>query len=90
MSVINMDDYRKKQDQKEDTESSLLTDEEVKKLIFILTSTSPNGITEEDALEVVNWAEEIRFKEILLNMVLDDMVLISFDEEGELVFSIDE
>lgn len=66
-----------------------LTDEEIKVLTMrFATTRGDQGFTEHDLTRALDWAEDVRFAEALLEGVINGLLTIDVDEKGELRFGL--
>ena len=71
-------------------QQSILSDEEIEKLVIALgIGRDGNEFTEEELLKVINWAEEVTIGHALLQNVMTGTVSVDV-KDGEVVFNITE
>ena len=63
----------------------LLTFDEIGKLIHSLATDTPE-FTDEQAFQVIEWAETTRFNQAALKLVLKGLAIISITAQGSLAF----
>ena len=66
-------------------EIGLLTTSEIEKLIRSLATDTPE-FTDEQAFQVIEWAQTTRFSQSALDLILKGLVIISITAEGSLAF----
>jgi hypothetical protein len=66
-------------------EIGFLTASEIEKLIRSLATGTPD-FTDEQAFQVIEWAQTTRFNQAALNLILKGLVIISITGEGGLAF----
>jgi hypothetical protein len=64
-----------------------ITEEEELQLLGALSQGPAQGFTEAEAGEVLKWAHETRLREVILQLVLEGLIQLSFREDGQLVFT---
>jgi hypothetical protein len=65
----------------------IISDEEAEQLILnLLRTRGDRGMTDEDALHVVEWATQARVDISLLNLTLADTISVDVTEDGGVVF----
>ena len=84
-NIINLEDFRKRvknEDENNEQEEIFgLSEEEIEKLERATGEGDQKGTTEEERLGVITWAQDVRFKHTLLELILDGELTISWDEE---------
>lgn len=83
-NVFSLADFRKRE---EGEQPEILSEAETEVIIQNLFVGMGTNTTEEMAIEVVAWAAEARIRNAMLELVLIGEVFMSFDEEGEIVFT---
>lgn len=66
---------------------SLLTEQECEALCKAAAAAHPDGVTEEQAQAVLDWAGMLRAEVALLDNVLRGNMSVRIDEKGEPVFA---
>ena len=66
-------------------EIGLLTAGEIEKLIRSLATDTPE-FTEEQAFQVIEWAQTTRFNQTALDLILKGLGIVSITAEGSLAF----
>lgn len=65
--------------------NEILAEEEIRALIFSLArfrNLYHKGFTEEDSLQVIKWAQQVRFMNLLLQNVLKGKILVDVDKRS--------